>query len=104
MEILKLLNRIRFELLRILFPVYIINSLKKRKGSCNNCGICCRNCIYLKGKSMMFGKEPINLYPQFCCVYTERISRNPLCRPSPIDALDKKIINIYCGYYWGERK
>jgi len=82
----KLLNRIRFEFLRLFNPLYIEHQIEKREGDCKRCGICCSGCRHL-------------LY-NGCINYQERLGLNPLCRAFPIDKLDKEIVNKNCGYYW----
>ena len=91
MKIRKLLNRVRFEALRLFFPSYIEHNIKVRNGECKKCGICCDGCKFLNNDNS-------------CKVYLDRIAYNPLCRPFPIDSLDKKTVNKNCGYTFKKSK
>ncbi len=79
------LSRIYFTLAYNLFPFLVNNSLKKRKGSCNQCSYCCTNCRYLKENK--------------CSTYKERPRS---CHKSfPITNFERKYLaDKDCGYYW----
>lgn len=90
MKFTELVARARYEFYRLFYPRHISESIKKRRGRCNNCGYCCRNCVLREEKN---GKV-------YCSVYCERIGFNPRCRPFPIDETDRKLVYKECSYYW----
>ena len=81
---LKLLNKLRREINKILNKDYIKNKLKKRKGNCKKCGQCCKGCKHLDKKNLCktYGNRPFYCHQQF-----------------PIDKLDQKVFRVKnCGY------
>jgi len=90
-----LINRIRYELYRILGNNYLREKALTRKGSCNMCAKCeevtsNNRCKFLNDNGT-------------CSVYEDRFLFNPLCRVFPFDEKDKELINKDCGYYWDEK-
>ena len=81
---MRFVNRLRRIYLITLRKNKVIESLKKRKGVCEDCSLCCNNCKYLDGDK--------------CSIYDYRIC----LRPFPIDETEQKLFGIYgkCKYYW----
>jgi hypothetical protein len=75
---------------------YVQKNIERRKGSCKQCGACCRlfmsHCVYLRFED---GKSSCVNYNGF---------RMPNCKIFPIDEQDIKerdvLSNIPCGYHF----
>lgn len=93
-KILTLISSIRRRLIWLFKPRYIIEQIKKRKGSCEGCGaICCtqtRKCPLVKDGKCKIYKSSI---PFFCWVF-------------PIDEEDIKLAGVkeVCQFYWPKPK
>ncbi len=85
---LKIANRARREIGKIIDENYVAGKLAKRKGKCLRCGKCCLGCKYLDVRD---GKCRCKVYsdrPWFCH------------KDFPIDKLDLKVFGVEksCGY------
>lgn len=79
---------------------YIAEALKKRKGSCKNCGRCCRVLFFGFFKCPLFDADHNK-----CKVYGEGMPKS--CKRYPFDRGDRyggKIPELeeHCGYSWGD--
>jgi len=84
-ELLKPINKLNREFMKLIDKKYIQNKIKNRKGSCLKCGKCCKGCRHLDKKTRL------------CKVYD---SRPWICyKDFPITKRDQWIWNIKkCGY------
>lgn len=88
MKILRKINFIRRQLLYLIYPKYIAESMRTRKGKCKMCGCCCHNCFYL---DMDTGLCKVHANrPRWCHI------------DFPIDRFDQVAHGVKdtCGYYW----
>jgi heterodisulfide reductase subunit C len=86
-EIVKVIDGSRRFLMRKLSKNYIKNKLKKRKGKCLKCGVCCIGCPFLNKKTHL------------CKIYKKRPAL--MCyKDFPLDRIDQKIWHVekICGY------
>ena len=88
-SILKFLNFLRRNFMKLVDKNYVEKKLSRRKGKCRRCGKCCEGCKFL------------NKQKKLCSVYNNR--PKILCHNDfPLDELDKKIWKIKrCGYSFG---
>lgn len=88
---LKGIDSIRRTILYLLFPIYVRNSLGKRKGECKNCGKCCGDCTCMDENNRC---KIYNTRPEIFCL-----------KEFPIDRLQLKLWGIKdCGYYWDKEE
>ena len=90
-ELLKPINRLHREFIKLVDKNYINKKLANRKGKCLRCGQCCRRCKHLDKKTKL------------CKVYN---SRPWICHKDfPLDKKEQWIWNIKkCGYSFKKDK
>ncbi|MDD5191629.1 MAG: YkgJ family cysteine cluster protein [Candidatus Nanoarchaeia archaeon] len=85
-ELLKLVDALNREFMKLIDRNYINKKLAKRKGKCLKCGKCCKGCKFLDKKTKL------------CKVYNSRPSL--ICHKDfPLDKREQWIWNVKkCGY------
>jgi Fe-S-cluster containining protein len=81
-------------------PSKIVDSIKRRKGKCKQCGKCCWNGIGKFGFWCPF----LNKNTGKCRIYKFRPFT---CQLAPLDILEEEVERfkkLGCGYYWGSKE
>lgn len=82
---LKIFNKLRREINKLINKNYVKNKLKKRESYCKKCGQCCKGCKHLDKKTNLC--KTYNHRPFYCH------------QDFPIDNLDQKVFKVKnCGY------
>ena len=90
-DLLKPLNRLNRELMKLIDKDYLSKKLGKRRGNCLKCGECCKKCKFLDAQTKL------------CKVY---YSRPWICHKDfPLDKKEQWIWNTkQCGYYFEKKQ
>ena len=83
-------GKIRRWYLSVFRKRYVREQLNRRRGSCRQCGACCRlayRCVFLDGHNR-------------CKIYDR--ARHPNCVTFPIDRRDLEDVNGVCGFHFDD--